>query len=184
MVQMTTPVNPGDCGGCVVNSKGQCIGMVNSGYQSEITEIESMGLLKLFGKDYADLLPSGPNTTSFATPASTLKFVADRIIKHGRMIRVAAGLGVRSIDDGVRTQLKIKEGQGVEITTVERNGPASKGGLKRRDIILSWDGTPVTDPRMMKRLVLALEQEKSVRVLYLRGGAPFETEVELKFEKP
>ena len=26
--------------------------------------------------------------------------------------------------------------------------------------------------------------QKTVRVLYLRGGAPFETEVELKFEKP
>ncbi len=182
MVQMTTPVTLGDCGACVVNSRGQCVAMVNSGYNAQAADIESLGILKLFGKDTSDFTSSGPNTTSFATPGSTIKFVVDRIIKHGKMVRGWAGLAVKSIDDGVRAQLKIKDGQGVEVTSVDRTGPAAKAGLKRRDIILTWDGAAVTDPKMLKKMVIELEAAKTVKIMYLRGGAPFEVELEVKIE--
>lgn len=181
MLQMTTPVTLGDCGGLVLNSRGQCVGMVNSGYNAT-ADVESMGILKLFGKDMEDFVSSGPNTTSFATPVATLKFVADRIIKHGRMVRGWAGLAVKSIDDGVRAQLKIKDGTGVEITSVDRSGPAAKAGFKRRDIIVSWGGQPAADPKSIKRMVNELEAPKTVRVLYLRGGAPFEVDLDIVLE--
>ncbi len=181
MIQMTTAVNAGDCGGFVANSRGQLIGLVHSSYTGEINDIESLGILRLFGKDYADLLPGASSTMSFATPGSTVKFVVDRVLKHGKMVRGWAGLTARPLEEGAREQLALAADQGCEVWSVDPQGPAAKV-LKRRDVLLSIDGRPVADVRALRRWVAELEQPRTVRVVFLRAGQRREADLTIRTE--
>ncbi len=181
MIQLTTAVSSGDCGGFVANSRGHLIGLVHSSWQGEAGDIESLGILKLFGKDYADLLPGGASKMTFATPASTVKFVVERILKHGRMVRGWMGMTARPLDDATREQFAVAQGEGCEVWSVDPQGPAAKV-LRRRDVLLSVDGKSVTDVRALKRWVTELEAEKTVRVVFLRGGQRREADVIIRME--
>ncbi|MBI2932381.1 MAG: trypsin-like peptidase domain-containing protein [Planctomycetes bacterium] len=178
MIQMTTAVNAGDCGGFVANSRGQLIGMVHSSYQGEIHDIGSLGILRLFGKDYSDFIPRPAGTMSFATPASTMRFVAERILKHGRMVRGWMGVTVRPLGDAAREQFGIRSGEGCEVWSVDPQGPAARV-LRRRDILLSIDGRPVTDVRALRRWVTEMEEPRALQIRYLRGGQRREAEVRI-----
>jgi S1-C subfamily serine protease len=181
MLQMTTSVNPGDCGGYVANSRGQFIALVHSAYQGEIQDIESLGVLRLFGKDYADLLPGAATTMSFATPGATVKFVAERIVKHGRMRRGWAGMTVRPLDEATREQLGVPAGEGGEVWSVDPDGPAAKV-LKRRDVILSIDGKVLTDLRAVRQWIMEQEEPRKVRVVFLRAGQKKEADLQIVIE--
>jgi S1-C subfamily serine protease len=181
MMQLTASVTPGDCGGFVASSRGQFIALVHSAYQGEIHDIQTLGVLKLFGKDYADLMAGGGMTMSFATPASTVRFVADRIIKHGRMKRGWLGLTVKPLDEATREQLGVPAGEGAEVWSVDQEGPSAKV-LRRRDVILSIDGKPVKDLRGFRAWLQEQEEPRTVRVVFLRAGQKKEADLQVVVE--
>jgi S1-C subfamily serine protease len=69
MLQMSAAVLPGDCGAFVADSAGRLVGLVHSAGAVENGDEK--------------LVPA----PAFAVPVAWVKFSADRIIKHGRMVR-------------------------------------------------------------------------------------------------
>ncbi len=177
LVQMTTVVQPGDAGGFVANSKGQLVGMVHSSHQSGPLDPATLGVLRLFGKDATDFAPVGTPVTSFATPVSMLKFVAERIRKNGRMDWGWVGLTVWPLEEDLRLLHKIPEGQGARINAVDKAGPARRAGLRRNDILVSFDGAPVTDLRALRKKVAEVESPAVFRVAVLRDGERVELDL-------
>ncbi len=182
MIQMSTPVHPGDCGGFVADSGGRLIGLVHSVHAPEDGAPPGRDLLRLFEKNPRDLAPVPGQAVSFATPGEWVKFSADRIIKHGRMVRGWLGLAARPLEAAGRGRLGLAGGEGAEVVRVDRQGPASKAQLAARDVLLAFDGQPVGDLPALQWKVARIEEPTRVKITYLRGGDRREAEVEVEID--
>jgi S1-C subfamily serine protease len=84
-------------------------------------------------------------------------------------------LGVRIRDlaeqetEELAKQHGIREGYGVVIVEVMEGSPAQRAGLKNGDIVVSIDERPVTDTRLLQRLIASGPVEREVRVTVLRS---------------
>jgi S1-C subfamily serine protease len=85
-----------------------------------------------------------------------------------------AWLGVRIRDlseqemDDLSRAHGIKEGFGVFIVDVLQETPAARAGLKNGDIVVAFEGRPVTETRLLQRLIAAAPPESEVRLVVLR----------------
>ncbi|HYJ45483.1 MAG TPA: PDZ domain-containing protein [Pyrinomonadaceae bacterium] len=61
--------------------------------------------------------------------------------------------------------------RGVGISRVAEGSPADKAGLKKGDVIVGFDGEPVTSTRKLFRLIGEAAPEQSVRLTVLRNGS-------------
>jgi serine protease Do len=83
-------------------------------------------------------------------------------------------LGVRIRDlsepemDELSRQHGIREGFGVVIVEVMDATPAQRAGMKNGDIVVAVDGRPVTDTRMLQRLIASGPVERDARLTVLR----------------
>jgi S1-C subfamily serine protease len=180
MIQVSTAVYPGDCGGLVVDAKGNALGLVHSAWAAD--GAGGTELLELFGKKAKDLVPAAPATVGFATPAAWVKFSADRIIRHGRMVRGWVGLSARPLDEAARGQLGLAEGVGAVVTRVERDGPARRAGLAPRDVLVEFDGEPVKDLDLLQWKIAKVEEAKTVKAAVLRNGERLTLDLSVEIE--
>ncbi len=159
MIQMNLLVHPGDCGGFVADSGGRFIGLVHSA-----------------------LPPLTPwmASVSFATPAEWVRFAADRIIKHRKMVRGRLGAGLRAPDAMMRAQLGLKEGEGAEIVRMDRDGPARDAKLRLHDILTEFGGRAVGDLGALRWRILRAEEPETVKVAILRQGERQELDVRIE----
>jgi S1-C subfamily serine protease len=85
-----------------------------------------------------------------------------------------AWLGVRIRDlseqemDDLSKAHGIKEGFGVFIVDVLQETPAARAGLKNGDIVVAFEGRPVTETRLLQRLIAGAPPESEVRLVVLR----------------
>ena len=182
MIQMTAPVHPGDCGGFVADSSGRLLGMVHSAYAPDPSEVEERSLLRIFKMSPGDVAPVAGQSVSFATPAAWVRFSADRIVKHGRMVRGWVGLSMRPLDAAARAQLGLEEGVGIEVVHVEREGPAKAGPIALHDILVEYDGKPVKDLEALQWAVAQVEEPATVKVAFLRNRERQEAELRVEID--
>ena len=71
----------------------------------------------------------------------------------------------------------MREVRGTGITTVVKDSPAEKAGLRKDDVILRFDGENVTSVRKLNRLVSEVAPDQSVRLTISRSGAEQEVSV-------
>lgn len=81
------------------------------------------------------------------------------------------GVTVSPLTDAQRKQLDIKDEGGVIVTAVD-DGPASRAGIHRGDIILKLNNVDVKDVKHFNKLVKGLPEDKSVAVLVQRRDGP------------
>ena len=85
-----------------------------------------------------------------------------------------AWLGVRIRDlsesetDEISKRHGIREGFGVVIVDVLAESPASRAGLKGGDIVVAFEGRPVTETRLLQRLIAGAAPESDVKLVVLR----------------
>jgi serine protease Do len=84
-----------------------------------------------------------------------------------------AWLGVRIRDlsehemDELAARHGLREGFGVVIVDVVDGAPAARAGLKSGDIVVAFDGKPVTDTRTLQRLIASARVEGDARLTLL-----------------
>ncbi|MCM3900389.1 MAG: PDZ domain-containing protein [Pyrinomonadaceae bacterium] len=71
----------------------------------------------------------------------------------------------------------LREARGVGITSIVKDSPAEKAGLKKDDVILRFDGENVTSARKLTRLVSEVAPDQTVRIAISRGGSEQEVAV-------
>jgi S1-C subfamily serine protease len=120
IIQTDAALNPGNSGGPLVDSRGRAIG-VNS----------------------AVILPA--QGLCFAIPIDTAKYVAGRLIEHGRIRRGYLGLGGQNVavPRGLARRLGVDAEAGVLVIAVEPDGPAAEAGVEEGDLVIAFDGKPV-----------------------------------------
>ncbi|MDD1674973.1 MAG: trypsin-like peptidase domain-containing protein [Methanomicrobiales archaeon] len=120
VIQHTAPLNPGNSGGPLVTSQGYVTG-INTAI---IAVAQGIG---------------------FAIPSNTAETVLTHLMTKGRVRRGSLGLTGQAVP--VRRRLVHRFGlashSGVEVVDLERHGPGEQAGLRRGDIIVGIDGTPI-----------------------------------------
>jgi S1-C subfamily serine protease len=121
IIQTDAALNPGNSGGPLVTSRGEVIGV------NTAMILAAQGIC-------------------FAIAINTTKFVAGKLIQEGKIRRSYIGLGGQNIPLLRRLvrfyHLPVENG--VLAVSVEENSPAQRAGLSEGDIIVSFDGQPIT----------------------------------------
>lgn len=191
MLQTTCPINPGDTGGVIANSKGQVVGLIASVYARS----PSLERVRRFYEELRDESfgegdrPSasvsagtlvGSEGISFAIPADQVTAIAAELIEKGRVRRGWLGVGVQNIDDGLRRLFEAAGKGNVLVNEVLNNSPAHRAGIQVGDVIATVDDTVVTSVSQLvfaiatrrpgDKLVLSLLREGEVIELTLTLG--------------
>jgi len=110
----------------------------------------------------------GPRRRTLVIPAATIDRVAAQLERNGRIPRGYLGLGlqpVRAEDDGAT---------GAIIISVDKNGPGASAGLHQGDVVVSWDGQPLSDIAALLRGLGPGSVGRSIALGLRRGGAPLQ----------
>lgn len=150
MVQTSAAINPGNSGGALVNLSDQVIGIPTlAATDPQMGEGAAPGI-------------------GFAIPASTVRNIADQIIKDGKVTnsgRAALGITGRTIvGEGF-------EGAGVSVVSVKDGGPADKAGIEAGDIVVKFGGTAVSTMQALSEALAGKKPGDTVDVTVDRDGS-------------
>jgi S1-C subfamily serine protease len=147
IIQTDAALNPGNSGGPLVDSRGSVIG-VNT----------------------AVILPA--QGLCFAIPSNTASWVASGLIRDGRIRRAYLGIGGQH----VRLQRRLMRLHGIEsehalmVVHVESGSPAHAAGFAEGDIVVGFEGRPVTGVDDLHRVLTHERIGVTSRVSILRRG--------------
>jgi serine protease Do len=88
--------------------------------------------------------------------------------------RTWSWLGVRIRDlseqemEEVSKRHGIREGYGVVVVDVMEDTPAARAGMRSGDIVVAFEGRPVTDTRLLQRLIARATVDQDIRLTVLR----------------
>jgi S1-C subfamily serine protease len=147
IVQTDAPLNPGNSGGALVDSRGHVIGINTA-------------------------IIGGAQGLCFAVPINTARLVIPDLLRHGRVTRGFLGLAGQTIELDVRAsrQLGLAGRSAVLVIAVTPGAPAYKAGLQPRDIVIAVEDqeTPTVDA-IHKQLDRA-SPGKALAITYVRAG--------------
>jgi Do/DeqQ family serine protease len=147
-IQTDAAINPGNSGGALVNLQGQLIG-INTAIFSRTGGYMGIG---------------------FAIPSQMVKSVMQSLIGHGKVIRGWLGVSIQELSQDLATQFQVPDTQGALVGDVFSESPAGQAGLKRGDIIRTYNGVTVKDPNHLRTLVAETTPESSIPLAVWRNG--------------
>ncbi|MDM5292266.1 trypsin-like peptidase domain-containing protein [Peribacillus simplex] len=163
VIQTDAAINPGNSGGALVNMSGQVIG-INSMKIAE-NAVEGIGL---------------------SIPIDSVIPIINDIEEFGEVKRAYLGVNLTSVKEisqyHQKNTLKLprKVTEGVAITGVQSNSPASRAGLKEFDVIVGMDNEKIHDVvELRKYLYIDKKIGDKVKIIYYRDGKKETTEVKL-----
>lgn len=162
VLQIDAAINPGNSGGPLVNMNGEVIG-VNS-LKLVQDEVEGMG---------------------FAIPVELVMTSVEKLEKGEKIERPQLGVQMIDVSDNSyllsRYQVNLDNSitSGVVILSVENGKPAANAGLEKGDVIISVNGTSVTNSAHFKYMLYKYEVGESIVVEYIRDGKKKEATIEL-----
>lgn len=145
-LQTDAPINQGNSGGALINIEGELIGI-----NSQI------------------LSTSGANIgIGFAIPSNMARSVVNQLIATGRVRRSRLGVAIQSMTPDEASKAGLPDPRGVRIHSVAPNGPAARAGMRPGDVILAFNGAPVTDSNALRNHVASTPPGSEVQFTILR----------------
>ncbi len=154
IIQTDVPLNPGNSGGPLVDSRGRVVG-VNTAI---ILPAQGIGL---------------------AIPVKTASWVVGEIMTHGKVRRAYLGLGAqaRPVRPAAQRQFQLAAPTVLEVASLEANGPAAKGGVRGGDILLALEGKSIGTVDEVHRLLADVPAGSRIKLSILRDNNKIEVEV-------
>lgn len=147
-IQTDAAINPGNSGGALVDSSGRLVG-INSAIYSK---------------------SGGAMGIGFAIPAATAQQVLTQIVAHGKVIRGWIGVESQDITPELAAALKLDTAQGALVTSIYRNSPAHRAGIRPGDVLQQFGEAPVRDSNGLLVSVAAAAPGETITVLLSRRG--------------
>jgi serine protease Do len=148
-LQTDAPINHGNSGGALVNLKGELVG-INSQIVSQ---------------------SDGNIGIGFAIPANMARHVMDDLRKDGRVRRSQLGVSIQPMTSDLADSFGLKQVSGVIVSAVTPDSAADRAGLKRGDVIKSFNGEPVQDYNALRNHVADMTPGSNVSVVVVRDGS-------------
>jgi serine protease Do len=119
-----------------------------------------------------------------AISSNLARNVMDQLLANGVVKRGYLGVQIKDVDNAdLAAKLGLKDKQGVVVTQVYDNTPASKAGLKDGDVIVSLNGQAVKDGHTLQTTVASLPLGKPVALNILRDAVAKDLQVTIE-EQP
>ncbi len=161
-IQTDAAINPGNSGGALVDSRGLLVGINTAIYSRN----------------------GGSNGIGFAIPTDVAQRVMESLLRDGVVRRGWIGVEPRELTADFADSFKLPIKQGVLITGVLQDGPASKGGLKPGDVVVSVAGQPVATVAALLNAVAALTPGQAAKFGVQRGAQALVLSVDVIQRKP
>jgi serine protease Do len=161
-LQTDAPINHGNSGGALVNTKGELVG-INSQILSN---------------------SDGNIGIGFAIPANMAKSVMEQLRTKGKVTRAQLGVTVQQVTSEMAQSLGLKETGGAIISSVTAGSAAERAGLKQGDVITSFNGQAVHDFNTLRNRVAAAGPGTAADVAIVRDGAEKHVSVKLDEANP
>jgi serine protease Do len=148
-IQTDAAINPGNSGGALINSRGELVG-INTGIYSESGGYQGIG---------------------FAVPSNLARKVVDDLMKFGEVRRGSIGyVGVERLTPQLADEIGVSNTSGAVVTRMLRDSEAYEAGLRPGDVIIAFNGQPVSDPSQFQRMVLDARIGSTATVTVQREG--------------
>jgi len=148
-IQTDAAINPGNSGGALVNMQGKLIG-INTAIFSRTGGSEGIG---------------------FAIPSSIATDIVESLTKTGKVVRGWMGVAIQEITPALAKSFKLPDQRkGVLISDVNENGPSHTAGMRRGDVVISFNGKEVQSVSQLRNLVARMGVGKDADIKILREG--------------
>jgi serine protease Do len=130
-IQTDAAINPGNSGGPLVNVDGKIIG-INTAIFSRSGGYQGIG---------------------FAVPSNMAKSVFDQLVSKGKVVRGWIGVSIQDLSMELARKFGLKNTNGSLISDIIKDSPAEKAGLRRGDIIISFNEKKVGSVSSLRNMV-------------------------------
>ena len=150
LIQTNAALNSGNSGGPLINSMGQVIGIntMKIGAFADSSGVEGLG---------------------FAIPSATVQEIVNQLLSQG-YVSGRPWLGIEGESFSTFYQRFYRIPRGVYITSVQSGSPAGTAGLQSGDIIVSVDGTAVSDMEDLDSMLYAHIPGDTMTLTIYRSG--------------
>ncbi|MFM7706850.1 MAG: S1C family serine protease, partial [Gammaproteobacteria bacterium] len=116
-IQTDAPINVGNSGGALINTRGELVG-INTAIVARNLGVEGIG---------------------FAIPVDLVRGVTGELVARGRVVRGWVGMNVEYVDENRARGYGLPRG-GIMVTRLFNNSPAAQAGFKLGDVITEIGG--------------------------------------------
>ncbi len=158
-IQTDAAINPGNSGGALINTRGELVG-INTGIFSQSGGYQGIG---------------------FAVPSNLARHVIDDLLKYGEVRRGSIDFRVESMTDPeVAEQVGAGSTRGAMVTQMYRNSASYDAGLRPGDIIVGFNGQPVSDASQLRRLVADAKIGTAATLRVVRSGRQSDVKITIE----
>jgi serine protease Do len=147
-IQTDASINPGNSGGPLFNEEGEVVG-INSA---------------IFSRN------GGNVGIGFAIPVNLAKKLLPELETSGSVTRGWLGVSIQKMTPDLARSLGLEEAQGALVAEVTNGSPAAKGGVKRGDVIVAYNGKKIEESSALPALVAETAVGRTVPIKVLREG--------------
>jgi serine protease Do len=147
-IQTDASINQGNSGGPLFDLQGNVIG-VNTAIFS----------------------PTGGNVgLGFAVPAEVARPIIAQLKTSGTVKRGYLGVGIQPMSKDIADAMGLPKDRGEIVATVEPTGPAARGGVKVRDVIVRINGEDITFDNTLSYVIASTPVGTTVPIELIREG--------------
>jgi S1-C subfamily serine protease len=147
VIQTDAALNPGNSGGPLLDARGRVIGINTA------------------------IIPSAQGIC-FAIPINMAKLILTQLMQHGRIVRGYLGLHGRDvpIPRAIARFLGLTQESGVEVVSLESDGPAGQAGMEEGDVILTMGDHPITALDSLQKRLAEIPVGIPAEIVVLRNN--------------
>jgi S1-C subfamily serine protease len=161
-LQTDAPINQGNSGGALVNTKGVLVGI-----NSQIASVSN-----------------GNIGIGFAIPANMARRVMADLKTGGRVHRSQLGVVIQPVTSDMAESLGLKQVGGAIVSSVTPGSAADRAGIKQGDIIKSFNGEVARDINSLRNHVAEAAPGSTATLMILRNGSEQTLQVKLDEASP
>ena len=147
-IQTDAAINPGNSGGPLVNLDGEVVG-INTAIFSRSGGYMGIG---------------------FAIPINLAKGIAYQLIDSGEVTRGFIGIVIQPLTSELAESFGLKNQAGILVAQVNDDSPAARAGLKQGDIIVAYQGKPVTSVGDFRNRISLTAPNSREQISIIRDG--------------